>query len=153
MPDTQPVDLAVLNAAYAKMSPGPWKSWGYEITDANRDWLLCTDDNEYEEPEGDALNCQGIVAIVNAFPAMAEELKRLREQLERLHKAVEPFRALARTIPDNWPAQCPLRIDSGPDRKGRQYEWIAYHGVGNDGKNTDCDSLLPTIGEWRSLIP
>jgi hypothetical protein len=76
--------------------------------------------------------------------------RNLRAEVERLRAVIAPFAKLGRGIPDNWPDYCPLRIDSGPNRDGRMYEWISYHGVGDDGKTLDCDALLPTIGEWQA---
>lgn len=78
-----------------------------------------------------------------------DRLAAAADEIERLRAALLPFAALTHGIPENWPAQCPLRIDSGPDRDGRLYEWIAYHGVGDDGLPLDGSTLLPTVGEWR----
>ena len=69
----------------------------------------------------------------------------------QLREVLAPFIAVANGIPSNWPDQCPLRVDSGPDRDGVPYEWLCYHGVDNEGKPIDGSTLLPTIGQWRAL--
>lgn len=74
------------------------------------------------------------------------------DELIRLRDALAPFAELGAKIPDNWPGQCPLRIDQGQNRivvLGRPYEYLSYHGVNDDGKTIHCDTLLPTIGQWR----
>lgn len=80
-----------------------------------------------------------------------DKCKDTEKERDRLLKAVEPFAALAKRIPANWPEQCPLRIDSGTNTKGRWYEWMAYHGVDDNGTPAHCVALLPTIGQWRAL--
>ena len=73
----------------------------------------------------------------------ADELEEQAAEIERLQAALKPFAKLGSRIPDNWPDECPLRVDSGPDQHGDWYEWLSYHGVNDTGY------LLPTIGEWR----
>ncbi len=92
--------------------------------------------------DGDAID---LITIIRE--AFAEQ----RAELERLRAVIKPFAVVANGIPDNWPGKCRLRIDSGPSipsRCSRRYEWVAYHGVGDDGM-PDCDGLLPTIAEWH----
>jgi hypothetical protein len=81
-------------------------------------------------------------------PAFAE----LLAERDRLKAALKPFAALAAGIPDNWPADCSLRID---DRVGKAgwYEYLSYWGRNDAGESLDCaQPLLPTIAEWRATM-
>ncbi len=93
-----------------------------------------------------SLECQGRTYFYD-IPAATEVIRAAyaepMAELERLRKSIMPFAKLATRIPDNWPGECQLRIDSGPDRDGNYYEWFSYHGVNDKG------GLLPTIAEWR----
>lgn len=78
----------------------------------------------------------------------------LRAKVERLRAALLPFARVAAGIRDNWPEQCPLRIDQGVDKSGRPgskyyYEVLSYYAIDNEGRPEDCLTLLPTIREWR----
>lgn len=76
------------------------------------------------------------------------EIEWLRERLAAAEAALKPFADVARGIPDNWPGECHLRIDSEPVQLGDFIgcrEWLCYHGV------EDCqDVCLPTIEQWRA---
>jgi hypothetical protein len=76
-----------------------------------------------------------------------EEFAALTARLAAAEAALKPFAEVARGIPDNWPGQCHLRIDSEPVQLGDFIgcrEWLCYHGV------EDCqDVCLPTIEQWR----
>lgn len=89
----------------------------------------------------------GLEVYTNAY------VHQLEVQIERLRAALEPFAKLAAGIPDNWPGQCPLRIDSGLYRGGpKHYEYVAYHGIGDDAKPLGYHHVaLPTIAEWRAV--
>ena len=113
----------------------------YELRNVDGEWycLNCARDAGWLTPE-------------QQLAARDAEIARLKAELAAARAALRPFAAVAAGIPDSWPGQCPLRIDSGPVWRGngRQYEWMAYHGVGNDGRTLDCDALLPSIAEWRA---
>lgn len=88
----------------------------------------------------------GCEAYTNAY------VHGLEAQIERLRAALKPFAKLAAGIPDNWPGQCPLRIDRQQCRgTTHYYEYIAYHGVDGGKPHGYEYVLLPTIAEWRAV--
>lgn len=72
-----------------------------------------------------------------------DQLQALGTEIERLQAALRPFANVARGIPDNWPGECCLRVDSWHDRYDQLREWLAYHQVG------EREAVLPTIDQWR----
>lgn len=70
--------------------------------------------------------------------SLRRELDDLRAKADKLREALKPFARLS--IPDNWPGDCKLRIDSRRDAS----EYISYHGLPETSLG-----ILPTIAEWR----
>ena len=90
------------------------------------------------------------VERMNTDAALSRALQLLAEreqEVAELRLALKPFVMTARGIPDNWPGECHLRIDSEPvlmgDFTGCR-EWLCYHGV-----HDVQDACLPTIAQWR----
>ena len=65
----------------------------------------------------------------------------------QLFAALQPFAEIASGIPDNWPADCHLRINTDVDRDGMPFEYLSYHGL-----EESIHPVLPTIGQWRETI-
>ena len=75
-------DLDALDAAYAQMTPPPWRQeYDASITHAH-DTDLRADTWEGDTCVGttDSRNAAGIVALVNAYPVLAAEVRRLRAE-------------------------------------------------------------------------
>lgn len=81
--------LAELDAAHEKMTPGPWQA----IEQINKQWRVDGNDDDplarcaqgYDEQRA---NAQGIVALVNAYPALKEGIERLERENNRLRTLV-----------------------------------------------------------------
>jgi hypothetical protein len=81
---TKPVDLESLEAKYGKATPGEWLDGETVVCvtpGEGREGIIADlycDTMGHAQPEREA-NTALIVALVNAFPAMAAELRALRE--------------------------------------------------------------------------
>ena len=65
-----------------------------------------------------------------------------RELAAEVKQVLQPFKHIAKGIPDNWPEDCVLRFDYNPEDKG--YFTISYY-----GRNEVKDGI--TIKQWRAL--
>jgi hypothetical protein len=77
----QPLDLDTLERAITGMTPGPWvqrKPTHYVSTDAHIGWEHVFKALSDRNRDNDAA---GIVALVNAAPALIAEMRRLREEV------------------------------------------------------------------------
>lgn len=145
---------------YWLRNPGS-EAWaiGYWLGDR---WLLPGFSRGYRDDElgmiGDPIKTPAALATQEA--AIREEelakrddreadCKRLEAEVKRLRAALVPFAAVAKGIPDNWPAECRLREDAEylatETHRGSVMgwaQWLAYWGVDDGG-------TFPKIDEWR----
>ena len=91
--------------------------------------VRCRDDTPTEES---TIRCQA-----------ANVIKECYDELHRLRKAIKPFTDANLLPPDNWPAQCRMRIDN---REEDGTEFLSYH-----GEPEEHLGILPTLDEWRAL--
>lgn len=89
-----------------------------------------------ELSEADGLPNQAALHV-HAIKTIAEQ----RDTIKRLQAVIQPFAAVAKGIPDNWPERCRLRID-----RENGVEFLNYH-----PSESKCRRILPTLGEWRTL--
>ena len=98
----------------------------------------------------DVAELQDVLTLANGGQVLDTglwaDMKRQRDdavaETERLRAVAGPFAALASGIPDNWPGECRLRIDTRRD----QSEFLNYHGVPEEHRG-----VLPTIDQWRAV--
>lgn len=64
----------------------------------------------------------------------------MMHKIERLKTLFEPFAKVVEGVPDNWPGECRLRIDTRDDGS----EYLAYHGDPEEHLG-----VLPTLDQWR----
>jgi hypothetical protein len=95
---TKPVDLDALDAAHAAATPGEWVDYCWSDVVAITNGAVKVDTREAQihvcevrrGPDGDA-DCRAIATLHNAYPAMAAELRALREVAEAARAFVPPL--------------------------------------------------------------
>lgn len=83
--DGRTISLSELDAAHAAMTPGPYTAIGTSVVDWDHEAKTFTMEfipNRFNEKQTE--DARGIVALHNAYPALRDEIRRLRERVAEL---------------------------------------------------------------------